>query len=116
MGWVAAGRRHGVAVLGTIITEWDAGQQLLESLLGSQDTTDTFVAACVSLARHYGFQGWLLNIEVSWNFVTHVFTLLDCIDRFTYLVDTRLKCSMSIVSNYLLMMYCIDVDVSNIVD
>ena len=108
MGWVAAGRRHGVAVLGTIITEWDAGQQLLESVLGSQDTTDTFVAACVSLARHYGFQGWLLNIEVSWNFVTHVVTL--------YLVDTRLKCNMSIVSNYLLMMYCIDVDVSNIVD
>ena len=96
MGWVAAGRRHGVAVLGTIITEWDQGQQLLESVLGSQDTTDTFVAACVSLARHYGFQGWLLNIEVSWNFVTHVVTLLDCIDRFIYLVDTRLKCNIEL--------------------
>ena len=90
MGWVAAGRRHGVAVLGTIITEWDAGQQLLESVLGSQDTTDTFVAACVSLARHYGFQGWLLNIEVSWNFVTHA------VGR-----DTMRKCDMSIQYVYL---------------
>ena len=77
MGWVAAGRRHGVAVLGTIITEWAAGQQLLESILASPDTTRTFVAACVRLARHYGFQGWLLNIEVSWNLDTCVVSSLE---------------------------------------
>ena len=106
MGWVAAGRRHGVAVLGTIITEWDQGQQLLESVLGSQDTTDTFVAACVSLARHYGFQGWLLNIEVSWNFVTHAVTLLDCINRFIYL-SSRYTIKMQYVN-------CIELSIDDV--
>lgn len=50
-------------VLGTIITEWDAGKVLLESLLEDPAATATFVARCVDIAGHHGFHGWLVNIE-----------------------------------------------------
>lgn len=62
-GWIAAARVHGVQVLGTIITEWDEGQKMLESILNDDDKATQFVDVCVKLCQHYGFHGWLFNIE-----------------------------------------------------
>jgi len=62
-GWVAAARTHGVQILGTIITEWDAGQAMLEEILSDGEKLRKFVDVCVKIASSHGFHGWLLNIE-----------------------------------------------------
>ena len=56
-------RKHGVTVLGTIITEWDAGKELLEKLLDSDENIEKFVQVAARICVHYGFHGWLLNFE-----------------------------------------------------
>ena len=63
VGWISAARKHGVTVLGTIITEWDEGQELLQKILEDDDVMSQFVQVCSLLCSHYGFHGWLLNIE-----------------------------------------------------
>lgn len=63
MGWIDAAHKHGVKVLGTIITEWKAGKELCKELLSSQDNMDLFVKKCVEIAQSEGFDGWLFNIE-----------------------------------------------------
>lgn len=62
-GWVAAAQLHGVPVLGTIITEWEAGSAIMDQLLSHPDKMDAFVEKCGRIAEYHGFQGWLLNIE-----------------------------------------------------
>ncbi|XP_023324291.1 cytosolic endo-beta-N-acetylglucosaminidase isoform X2 [Eurytemora carolleeae] len=62
-GWIRAAQLHGVAVLGTIITEWDEGKQILETIISDPVLLDVFVDKCGDIAEHHGFQGWLLNIE-----------------------------------------------------
>lgn len=62
-GWVTAARLHGVQVLGTIITEWDTGQEMLEEILADNEKLNKFVNVCVKIAAIHGFHGWLLNIE-----------------------------------------------------
>ena len=50
-------------MLGTIITEWGPGKQLLEKILASEDNIEKFTAVTAAICAHYGFHGWLLNIE-----------------------------------------------------
>ena len=50
-------------MLGTIITEWDAGRELLERLLASDENIERFIQVAASICAHYGFHGWLLNFE-----------------------------------------------------
>ena len=50
-------------MLGTIITEWGPGKQLLEKILASDENIERFTAVTASMCAHYGFHGWLLNIE-----------------------------------------------------
>lgn len=50
-------------MLGTIITEWGPGKQLLEKILASDDNIEKFTAVTAAICAHYGFHGWLLNIE-----------------------------------------------------
>ena len=50
-------------MLGTIITEWGPGKQLLERILASDENIERFTAVTASMCAHYGFHGWLLNIE-----------------------------------------------------
>ena len=52
-----------MTVLGTIITEWSAGRELLVRLLASDENIQRFVQVAASICAHYGFHGWLLNIE-----------------------------------------------------
>lgn len=60
---------NGVKILGTLIFEWDEGKQDFDRLLGDpskSDSVSTDVAdGLVELALERGFDGWLINIEVS---------------------------------------------------
>jgi len=77
-GWIVAAKTHGVKVLGTIITEWEDGKQILEEILRDESKIDAFVEKCSDIASFYGFQGWLLNIEnpVEWTLVPYLLQLV----------------------------------------
>lgn len=55
--------RHGTRVLGTFITEWDAGYDVCAELLRSEQTAEKAAAKLTQIAVEYGFDGWLVNIE-----------------------------------------------------
>lgn len=65
--WVDAAHRNGVKVIGTIFfapVAWGGNPTTVEKLL-REDRPDHFPAAdrLVAIARHYGFDGWLINQE-----------------------------------------------------
>eukprot|EP00884_Botryococcus_braunii_P001998 jgi/Botrbrau1/1179/Bobra.0162s0062.1 len=62
-GWVDAGHRHGVPVLGTLITEWEAGSAACAEMFASPETADRNARQLARIASHLGFDGWLINIE-----------------------------------------------------
>ncbi|XP_036853109.2 cytosolic endo-beta-N-acetylglucosaminidase isoform X2 [Manis javanica] len=66
VGWTNAAHRHGVCVLGTLITEWKDGGQLCESFLAGDKRSYQAVAnQLVLIAEFFHFDGWLINIENS---------------------------------------------------
>ncbi|KAF6265409.1 glycosyl hydrolase family 85-domain-containing protein [Scenedesmus sp. NREL 46B-D3] len=62
-GWVHAAHKHGVKVLGTFITEFGQGRQRCNRLFASRAAAQAVADQLVAVARHYGFEGWLVNIE-----------------------------------------------------
>ncbi|XP_074081115.1 cytosolic endo-beta-N-acetylglucosaminidase isoform X2 [Macrotis lagotis] len=64
--WTNAAHKHGVSVLGTLITEWKEGGQLCEKFLSGDPYTSQKVAdQLVRIAQFFRFDGWLINIENS---------------------------------------------------
>ncbi|KAH7433439.1 hypothetical protein KP509_07G070000 [Ceratopteris richardii] len=61
--WTNAAHRHGVQVLGTFITEWNAGKVLCKKLLESKESVYLYASHLTNLAEVLGFDGWLINIE-----------------------------------------------------
>ena len=55
--------RNGVTVLGTFIVEWEEGEALLQRILSDRDLLLRVAHQLVAIARHRGFEGWLLNVE-----------------------------------------------------
>lgn len=53
----------GCLVLGTFITEWKGGAELCGRFLASEDSVRKTVQSLVAIARHYNFDGYLINIE-----------------------------------------------------
>jgi hypothetical protein len=45
-----------VAVLGTIITEWEAGRAIMHQLLSHEDKMAAFIEKCAQIAEFHGFQ------------------------------------------------------------
>jgi mannosyl-glycoprotein endo-beta-N-acetylglucosaminidase len=80
--WVNAGHRHGCPVYGTIITEWDAGRELLEELLSSPAKMERSVQQLVNIALYYRFDGWLVNVENEID-VEHIANLLEFVRMLT---------------------------------
>uniref|UniRef100_A0A1A9UDY2 Cytosolic endo-beta-N-acetylglucosaminidase TIM barrel domain-containing protein n=1 Tax=Glossina austeni TaxID=7395 RepID=A0A1A9UDY2_GLOAU len=78
-GWINAAHKHGVRVLGTFITEGHIGDQLLHDVLASREMVNNIVNAMVKLCKHYGFEGWLVNIEckVNPNDMENLYYFLD---------------------------------------
>lgn len=62
-GWINIAHKHGVKVLGTIITEQQDGEKIWEQIFSTPDETTRFADALVTLAKFYKFEGWLLNVE-----------------------------------------------------
>ena len=50
-------------VLGTLITEWAAGALKCLELFATASLAELFAAQLSKLMAHYGFDGWLINIE-----------------------------------------------------
>uniref|UniRef100_A0A7S3DET9 Cytosolic endo-beta-N-acetylglucosaminidase TIM barrel domain-containing protein n=1 Tax=Palpitomonas bilix TaxID=652834 RepID=A0A7S3DET9_9EUKA len=62
--WIETAHRHGVRVLGTVITEHEAGAKLNAELFSSGDNMmQSFAQTLVDIADKLGFDGWLINIE-----------------------------------------------------
>ncbi len=62
-GWINAAHMHGVRVLGTLITEWEAGAAACAELFGSPEAAADAAEALARIAACYGLEGWLINIE-----------------------------------------------------
>ena len=62
-GWINAAHRHGVKVLGTIITEHEFGIEVWQKIFVNIQEIENFANALVKLAKFYNFEGWLLNVE-----------------------------------------------------
>ena len=90
-GWINAAHAHGVPVLGTVITEWEAGAAACTRLFGSPAAAEAAAARLAAIARHYGFEGWLVNIEnaVERQHIPHLLHFLRCVR-----ILTRLPCAM----------------------
>ncbi|PIN20586.1 Mannosyl-glycoprotein endo-beta-N-acetylglucosaminidase [Handroanthus impetiginosus] len=63
--WTNAAHRHGVKVLGTFIMEWDEGKERADKLLSTKDSAQMYAERLTELAVALGFDGWLLNMEVT---------------------------------------------------
>ncbi|KAI4306494.1 hypothetical protein L6164_029768 [Bauhinia variegata] len=63
--WTNAAHRHGVKVLGTFITEWEEGKVISEALLATKESGQMYAERLAELAVALGFDGWLLNMEVT---------------------------------------------------
>lgn len=61
--WTNAGHLHGVPVLGTFITEWEAGEAACSQLFGSQESAERTALQLARVAHHLRFDGWLVNLE-----------------------------------------------------
>lgn len=50
-------------VLGTLITEWDAGRDACRQLFADEQTAKHAATQLADIALYFGFEGWLINIE-----------------------------------------------------
>ncbi|CAM9738951.1 unnamed protein product [Phaeothamnion confervicola] len=63
VGWCNVAHRHGTRVLGTFITEWEAGAAVCARLFATVAGAEDLARRLAAVARDYGFDGWLVNIE-----------------------------------------------------
>ncbi|KAK7085021.1 hypothetical protein SK128_026538 [Halocaridina rubra] len=61
--WVNAAHLHGVKVLGTFITEWEAGAVICQKLLCNEESINLCVSQMVKIAQYHHLEGWFINIE-----------------------------------------------------
>ncbi|XP_067860277.1 cytosolic endo-beta-N-acetylglucosaminidase isoform X2 [Heptranchias perlo] len=61
--WTNAAHKHGVAILGTFITEWKDGATICEAFLEKEETFRAMADKLVLIAQCFQFDGWLVNIE-----------------------------------------------------
>lgn len=65
VGYIHAGHRHGSLVLGTLIFKDDEGVSDLSMILSSFKSRARTANQLATIAKFYGFDGWLVNAEVS---------------------------------------------------
>ncbi|XP_014281636.1 cytosolic endo-beta-N-acetylglucosaminidase [Halyomorpha halys] len=66
--WINAGHIHGVKVLGTIITEGPNGCSFWNDLATNEIKLYGFADQLAAICDHYGFDGYLINIENSMSY------------------------------------------------
>ena len=82
--WINATHKHGVKCYGTMITEWKNGAEMCAKEFFA--TSDMALALARTLSRigmHYGFDGWLINIEnnIDVQHVANVHLFLDSLQH-----------------------------------
>ncbi|KAJ3264599.1 hypothetical protein HK104_006446, partial [Borealophlyctis nickersoniae] len=93
-GWTAAAHRNGVKVLGTVIAEGEEGTwETLRMVYGpaydpmrgvTPECFDPYFAEkLVSLAKYYGFEGYLINMESPVPSPRHAWALVEFLDYLT---------------------------------
>jgi endo-beta-N-acetylglucosaminidase D len=50
---------------GTLITEWDDGKAIWDKLTADPAMLRQTALLLIQIAEHYGFDGWLINVENS---------------------------------------------------
>lgn len=65
VGYVHAAHRHGSLALGTLIFEHEQGLLELQKILASFKTRSRAASQLAAIAKFYGFDGWLVNVEVA---------------------------------------------------
>lgn len=65
-------------VLGTLITEWDAGRDMCCQLFASEAAAEQCASQLAGIAAQHGFEGWLINIEneLPLEIIPHMLTFL----------------------------------------
>ncbi|RNA15161.1 cytosolic endo-beta-N-acetylglucosaminidase [Brachionus plicatilis] len=58
--WINAAHENNCRILGTIITEFDQGETICSLIF---ENVDLIIDKLVQITCHYGFDGWLINIE-----------------------------------------------------
>lgn len=86
--WTNAGHRHGVPVLGTLITESEEGKLKCEIFLKSKESCKQLADQLVQITQYYGFDGWLVNIE---NVIEKEEHIINLIWFLKYLTDEQHK-------------------------
>jgi mannosyl-glycoprotein endo-beta-N-acetylglucosaminidase len=61
--WITTCRRHGVQILGTLITEWETGKQICQQLFQTKKSAQDTAELLLHLARETQLHGWLINLE-----------------------------------------------------
>ncbi|XP_048466860.1 cytosolic endo-beta-N-acetylglucosaminidase [Rhincodon typus] len=61
--WTNAAHKHGVAILGTFITEWKDGARICETFLENEESFRALADKLVLITHCFQFDGWLVNIE-----------------------------------------------------
>lgn len=80
-GWTNAAHLHGVPVLGTFITEWQAGTAACTALLINDATAERAAHQLARIAEVFCFDGWIINIEneLPKDLVPHLIHFLRCL-------------------------------------
>ncbi|GJQ80903.1 hypothetical protein Trydic_g4720 [Trypoxylus dichotomus] len=63
LAWINLAHKNGVPILGTFITEWDAGKTICNEIFKDVETLENTATALVELCLLFHLDGWLLNIE-----------------------------------------------------
>ena len=61
VGWINAGHRNGVPVLGTFIVEWAEGAAIAARAFESRAAAERTAQQLAAVAHHFGFDGWLVR-------------------------------------------------------
>ena len=80
--WINSCHRNGVKILGTFILEGDAKAKHAERMFDQLDGEFVVARQLAAMARAYGFDGWLLNIETEFPYtVQHPISSLTAFIR-----------------------------------
>lgn len=77
-GWTTAAHRNNTMMLGTFITEWEAGAATCRELFGTAAAARHTAQQLAHVAACFGFDGWLVNIEneLDTSIIDHVLIFL----------------------------------------
>ncbi|CAI9091776.1 OLC1v1026887C1 [Oldenlandia corymbosa var. corymbosa] len=93
--WTNTAHKHGVKVLGTFIFEWDEGRIMANKLLATKESAHMYAERLSELAVALGFDGWLLNFEISLD-VGQIPNLKEFVRHLTLTMHSSLPSSLVI--------------------